>query len=364
MKLAIAGGGTGGHLFPGIAVAEAAQKASDQHEVLFVGSGRELEQRLVRDAGFEIENLPATAIVGKGLRGILRFALSLPRGLAGAMQLLRRFEADIVIGSGGYVSFVPAFAAIVRRIPLVLLEPNVQVGLANKVLSLFARRIFAVPGAKGFWRTSALVSIPNPVREKFYSLPPARLLSANPERLSLLVFGGSQGARSLNDAVLAVSELLAEVDVVHQTGASDLARVAESYRGANLTNTRVAPFVEDMASAYRDADLVICRAGAMTVAELQAVGRPAIFVPLPIAGGHQRENCRELVEAGAALSVEDGEATAEELREILTELLSPSSEKLSSLTKRAAETSQQRELRPASEIVESLLDLAEQGREG
>lgn len=357
MRIIIAAGGTGGHVIPGIAIAE---QLRERHEVMFVGTGRALEQRLVSGAGFALHEVPAVPLLGKGMRGLSSFALTLPRALLLMIRLLRQLRPSVVVGFGGYPSFVPVLAARLCGIPAVLHESNVRVGLANKALSVLAHRVFAVRGASGFW-SSKITLLPNPVRPQFYGVSTYEA-PARDGALRLLVTGGSQGAVALNSALVELAPWLASrgVEVWHQTGANDAERVRRAYAEAGVS-ARVAEFIDDVAAAYSWSQLVICRAGAMTVAEICAAGRPAIFVPLAIAGGHQIENCRELVARRGGLVIEQTPALAQELRTKFEGLLA-APETLASMAATAREASAYGETTPAAFIAQEIERIGTQVR--
>ncbi len=305
-RWAIAGGGTGGHVTPALALGETFARSGDA--VLFLGGERGLEKKLVPAAGFELVTLPARPLAG---RPRLAAALALPAlawATFGAWRALRRFRADLVLSVGGYAGVPAAVAAVLRRTPLVLVEPNAVPGRANRALGRFARRVFV-----GFDAAAEhFVRRIGPERVRGFGVPLRRALlesvAAAPERrdpappFRLLVFGGSQGAHQLNEAML---DALPRLDasrfaVFHQTGPADRERVAAAYARAGF-EARVVDFEPDLPARYRWADLALCRAGAMTVAEITAAGLPALLVPYPWAADrHQHANAAELERAGAA----------------------------------------------------------------
>lgn len=319
MLFIFAAGGTGGHLFPALAVAQALRLQNI--EVKFFVVGKELEKKLLEKAGFDYESIPFFPVTGKGVWGMLRALVVFPGALYRVIVFYLRLKPRVVVGFGGYPSFVPVVAAWMLRIPVALQEQNVQPGLANRVLSIFSRRVFAVPGAKGFIRDN-IMFVDNPVRHSFYDVT-KWTEPAQGEPLRLLVFGGSQGARGLNSGILEILPLLKSFGtcVVHQTGTGDYDRVRSCYDQESFCSAEVLPFIEDMVGELQRAHLVVCRAGALTVAEVVAARRPAIFVPLPIAGAHQKANVQNLVSHGGALMVEQGEGFSERLSLVLTELL-------------------------------------------
>lgn len=310
----IAGGGTGGHLFPGLAVAEAASRRGGC-EILFAGSPFGIEARVIPPTGFDLRLLPLRGVRGRGLRGVVEFALQAPPAIAAAWRLLGERQADVVVGLGGYASLPMVVAAWLRRVPAVLLEQNAHPGLATRVLARLARAVCtSFPDAERFLPAAKVRLTGNPVRDLRREPPPR---AGN--TFTLLIFGGSQGAHTINiEAVAAVGWLSARIaglEVIHQTGANDCETVAKGYERAGVT-AEVHAFIDDMGAAYARADLVVCRAGATTVAELTALGKAAILIPYPYAADdHQRANAESLVERGAAEMILDRELTGERLGE-------------------------------------------------
>jgi UDP-N-acetylglucosamine--N-acetylmuramyl-(pentapeptide) pyrophosphoryl-undecaprenol N-acetylglucosamine transferase len=322
LRVLIAGGGTGGHLFPGIAVAEELVRRVGA-QVRFVGSEHGLERSAVPKAGFEVDLLKVRGVRGEGAAGVLRAAWRVPASIVAALRLLRRHRPDLVIGVGGYSSFPASAAALALRTPLVLLEQNSSPGAATRLLAPFARRIcvsFAETAQRLRGRT---ILTGNPVR----GLGRAASLATEPaasrgEMPRVLIFGGSAGAHRLNVVVPeAMAKLGGAVSIVHQTGARDRDEVAEAYRRLGAA-AEVHAFIDDMLAQYASADLVVCRAGATTIAELTALGVAAVLVPYPFAAGdHQRLNAQTLVDAGAAWMVLDRELEPERLAALVREAL-------------------------------------------
>jgi UDP-N-acetylglucosamine--N-acetylmuramyl-(pentapeptide) pyrophosphoryl-undecaprenol N-acetylglucosamine transferase len=325
----VAGGGTGGHLFPGLAVAAAFAEAVPGTEVAFAGTTRGLEARVIPARGYRLFTLPVMGLVGKGiLRRLLGLAV-LPSALAAAGRVLREFRPDLVVGVGGYASAPVLFMAGLFRLPRVVLEQNAVPGVTNRIFGPHVARVFLTfDAARERFKGGHFACPGNPVR--------AELLDAKRDRLPgrlgppgapphLLVFGGSQGARALNDAMLeAAPGLLADLPgltITHQTGHLDLERVQAAYADLG-ERANAAAFIDDMGAAYAAADLVVCRAGATTVAELTALGLPSILVPYPYAAhDHQSANARLLAEAGAAVFLPQGALTGESLETLIRGLL-------------------------------------------
>lgn len=314
----VAGGGTGGHLFPGLAVAEHLRFGQGD-DVLFVGSVYGIESRVIPRTAFPFRALTVRGLRGRGWRGVLQLVWQQPVAIWNAWRIVGEFGAQIIVGVGGYASFPIVFAAWLRRIPSVLLEQNARPGLANRVLSRIARRVCTTfPGAEAYLPAAKVVLTGNPVRP----FPPQAVASTG--GFTILVFGGSQGARRINEAMSTAAPALAAripgLRIVHQTGRDDLERTQQHYRDGAI-DAEVLSFIDDMGSAYARADLVICRAGATTLAELTALGKPSILVPYPFAADdHQRANAEVLVAGGAAVMVLDRELTADGLVAVVAEL--------------------------------------------
>ncbi len=320
----IAGGGSGGHVTPALALGEAIARRGD--ELLFVGSARGLEARLVPAAGFDLELLASEQVMGRSPIGRLRGALSILRSVGAARRILARFDPDAVVSVGGYAAMPAVLAARLRGCPLFLVEPNAIPGRVNRLTARFARCVFV-----GFESTrrhlprgaeSICVGVPlRQALEEAFARRPAPRTSSRP--LRLLVFGGSQGARQLNEHVPSALARLPRdsFEVFHQTGATDRDGVEQRYRELGVTATVVA-FEHDMPARYRWADLTICRAGALTVAELALAGLPALLVPFPFAADdHQSANARALEAIGAAIRIEARPLDVDGLVRSLEELL-------------------------------------------
>lgn len=308
MRVVIAGGGTGGHLFPGVAVAQAL--VEDGGEVLFVGTQRGIEARVVPELGFPIEYLSVTGIKGGGLAGKVKAMARLPRSFFASRTILKRFRPDVVVGVGGYASGPIVATAAVSGYPTAILEQNSIPGMTNRILGKLVRRIFATfEDRNGFFPARKVVQTGNPIRRELVERLEGVERSEDVSR-RLFIFGGSQGARPINEAMMAgITDLrsrLPGLEVWHQTGEADCERVTNAYREAGMDEAaaRVVPFIKDMTEPYAWADLALCRAGATSLAELAAVGIPAVLVPLPhAADNHQEWNARSLVDAGGAALV-------------------------------------------------------------
>lgn len=322
MRLLLAGGGTGGHLFPAVALAQELLAREPDAEVLFVGTARGIEARVLPQLELPLETIDISGLVGKGLSGKLAVLPKLLRSVHQSLKIIERFKPDVVVGVGGYASGPVALAAKLRRCPLLLHEQNAWPGLTNRILGRWADKVCVTfkETRSAFADQRSLVT-GNPVRRELTrSMVPAE----GPP--TLLVFGGSRGARAINQAMISVLPQLAKwhdrLRIIHQTGSDDLATVSEGYRAAGWQQVEVSAFIDDMAAAYQRAHLVLCRAGATTIAELTCCGRPAILVPYPHASGdHQTTNARSLAKRGAALMLPQTEMTAPNLAALLDNLL-------------------------------------------
>jgi UDP-N-acetylglucosamine--N-acetylmuramyl-(pentapeptide) pyrophosphoryl-undecaprenol N-acetylglucosamine transferase len=323
VRLLIAGGGTGGHLYPGIAVAEEVM-SQPGGEVLFVGTTRGIEARVVPAAGYPLELLEVSGIKRMGLVRTLQGLGRVPVALAKSLAIVRRFRPDVVLGVGGYASGPMVLAAALAGYPTAIQEQNSVPGFTNRTLGRFVRAaLVAFDDAQRFFPARKVVLVGNPVRRRFVERAQAQ---AEGRAGTLLVVGGSQGARAVNDLVIAAAQLLAAEGalppLVHQVGAADLDRCLERYRALGLAErVSVRPFIEDMAAALGEAALVVGRAGALTLAELAIVGRPAVLIPLPTAADdHQSKNAEAFAKAGAAVVLEQRQATGAALAVLLKEL--------------------------------------------
>lgn len=317
MKVIIAGGGTGGHVFPAISIAEEIVSRGPENEVLFVGTKRGMENKLVAQRGYEIKHISSGGIVGKGIFKSVLGVFSAAVGIIQSTFIIRSFKPDAVLGVGGYVSGPVVLSASILTVPTAICEQNSIPGVTNRILSKFVKKIFTTfQGCEKFFAKDKITLTGNPIRKDI--LTPG-LKSDNTASFTCLVFGGSQGAKRLNSSV---PEALARIDlrdlkVVHQTGAYDLKNVEDFYNEHNIS-AEVLTFIDDMAGAYARSDFVIGRAGAGTVAEITALGKPALLIPFPYAThNHQFENANVLERAGAALLIRDEDATAENLAQAL-----------------------------------------------
>jgi UDP-N-acetylglucosamine--N-acetylmuramyl-(pentapeptide) pyrophosphoryl-undecaprenol N-acetylglucosamine transferase len=337
VRLVIAGGGTGGHLFPGIAVAEEFLARDGRNEALFVGSEHGIEARLLPRLGFRHELIAASGIRGKGGLSRIKGVVMLLYGYAQARRILKDFRPDRVLGVGGYASGPVVMAAKGMGCNCFIHEQNAIPGFTNKTLARFSDRVFiSLEESAEFFPRGKTLLTGNPIRKEILAAfarggnPPA--LSGTPllQRVEkgdfrILVFGGSAGAHSINMNVIAslpfLSRFRERLAILHQTGGNDLAEVREAYQREGFRGEAV-PFIDNMANAYNDADLVVCRAGATTVAEVTACGKACVFIPYPYAvDDHQRRNAEALLKKEAGFMILDRELSGESLARLVTELI-------------------------------------------
>jgi UDP-N-acetylglucosamine--N-acetylmuramyl-(pentapeptide) pyrophosphoryl-undecaprenol N-acetylglucosamine transferase len=330
MRAILAGGGTGGHVIPALAIANELKKSYGA-ECLFIGTARGIENRLVPAAGYPLQLVRVGALKNVSVMTRLKTAFDLPRAVWDAGHMLNEFAPDVVIGVGGYASGPAMLAAVVKHIPTLAFEPNVVPGFANRVVAKFvsAAAVHFEETAK-YFRHGEVTGVP--VRQAFFEIPPKR--GGTP---TVLVFGGSQGAHAINEAMIHCLPVLQReapgIDIIHQTGERDYNDALTAYERLVAAAPSAAPgftfevfkFIEDMPSAFARADLVVCRSGASTVAEIAAAGKPAVFVPFPrAADDHQRVNAEVLAQHGAAVVVEESKLEGVWLAETIAALLQDS----------------------------------------
>ncbi len=316
MRVLIAAGGTGGHIYPGIAVANEVKRRDASSAVRFVGTAKGLETRLVPKAGFELSLIESAGLKSVGLAGQVRGLMLLPKSFLAARRLIREFRPEVVVGAGGYVSGPVLLTAAMMRVPTLVMESNALPGFTNRRLARFVdAAAVSFEESLTYFRGKGVV-IGNPVRREFFEI---KRKGRDPESFSILVFGGSQGARAINEATVAALPHLGEVKgrmrVVHQTGEADFEKVRQDYEAAGWSERAdVRKYIDDMVASFASADLVVCRAGATTTAELIAAGKAALMVPFPFAADdHQRKNAEALQSAGAAVMILQQEATGARL---------------------------------------------------
>lgn len=328
-RIMVAGGGTGGHLFPGLAVVEELRRRVPELEVRFVGTARGIEARILPERGEELDLLKVTPLKGQGVGARLKSVTRIPTAMREASGLMRAFEPDLVLGVGGYASGPVLLAASLSGRPTAVLEQNAYVGMTNRILSRFIDRAYiSFEQTKAVFGKSKSRLTGNPVRHDF--VEHARLALADPEGFesrarTVLILGGSQGARKLNEDIpraLAHAGVTGRgLQVVHQTGESMRDEVEATYEELGIP-AKVVTFIDDMARAYSNAALVVARAGATTLAELCAIGRPSILVPFPFAADdHQAKNAQALEAQGASICIRESELAVEELGDLVGGLL-------------------------------------------
>lgn len=333
MHVVIAGGGTGGHLFPGMAIAEAVRTLHPDARVTFVGTPRGIEVTAVPKAGWDLELIDVAPLKGRSMLQRVTGGFKMLKGLRQAQRLLTRLQPDWVVGVGGYAAAAMTCAAAFRGVPTLIHEQNSIPGLTNRLLGRVVKRVcITFPESASYFPPHKVVLTGNPVRQ----LVKDGLLAAAPVVASsgdfvVFVFGGSQGARSLNQGMLAALPYLKQLSrplrIIHQIGAqADEAQMSAAYKAAGV-KAEVQRFIHDMGNCYRQADVVLCRAGASSLAELALLGKPAILVPYPFAAdNHQEGNARSFVSAGAARMILDhelnGPRLAGELKGVLEDRMS------------------------------------------
>jgi len=324
VRIVIAGGGTGGHLFPGIAIAEEFLKRDPQSRVIFIGTKRGIEHRLLEPLGYELKEINVEGLKGRGLMALIKGMYAIPNSMWQSRRILKDFSPDVVIGVGGYASGPAVIAAYLMGIPTAIAEQNALAGNTNRILGTFVDKIFVTyDQSKNNFAAQKVTVTGNPVRSAF-----AAGLGRAKEKKSgrrILIFGGSQGAAAINKTVVAMLPYMQKmkdpIRIVHQTGERDLEMVRQAYAQRGIA-AEVSPFIVDMVSAYSAADLIICRAGATSLAEITVAGKASILIPFPFAANdHQTLNAQAMVEAGAAAMIRESELTAEKLFALAESLL-------------------------------------------
>lgn len=325
MKVLIAAGGTGGHIFPGIAVANEIMRRDAESEVLFVGTARGLEKKIVPDNGFQLSLINSAGLKNVGIVGKIKGLTILPRSFLEARKIIRQFRPHVVVGAGGYVSGPVLMMAAIMGVPTLVMDSNALPGFTNRRLARFIdRAALTFDDALPFFGKKGVVT-GNPVRGEFFEVPKKQA----EERFHVLIFGGSQGARVINramtEALPKLSDVSERLTITHQTGESDFDDVRNAYLESVFAAADVRPFISDIFLEFAKADLIICRAGATTCAEISAAGRAAILIPLPTAADdHQRKNAEALERAGAARMILQKDLTGEGLaNELMTMIDSP-----------------------------------------
>ncbi len=355
MKVLIAAGGTGGHIYPGIAVAKEILRRDEKSEILFVGTSRGLETKIVPANGFQLSLINSAGLKSVGFVEKLKGLAVLPKSFLEARSLIKDFKPDAVIGAGGYVSGPVLLMAALMKVATLVMDSNALPGFTNRQLARFVDKAaltfdesLKYFGAKG-------VVTGNPVRKEFFEVVP----KTRGEKLSVLLFGGSQGARAINnsmvDALKNLSEFHDRLSIVHQTGEADFDRIKEEYGRAGFGNSDVRPYIAEMVAEFEKTDLIISRAGATTCAEVAAAGKAAIMIPLPTAADdHQRKNAAALQTAGAVRMILQSDLSGERLaEEIKTFINSPG--KISEMEKAAKSLARKDAAETTVDIIEDLI---------
>lgn len=354
MKVLIAAGGTGGHIYPGIAVARELLRRDAETEVLFVGTARGLETKIVPDNGFQLSLIHSAGLKNAGLGGIVKGLLVLPQSFLEARVLLKEFRPHVVVGAGGYVSGPVLLMASIMGYPTLVMESNALPGFTNRHLARFIdKAALTFAEALRYFGKKGVVT-GNPVRGEFFRIEPKE----RTEKFNLLVFGGSQGARAINSAMIDALPFLSgfkdRLVITHQTGEVDFEKVSEAYKNAGWESSDVRRYIPEMVDEFEKSDLIVCRAGATTCAELSAAGRAAIMVPLPTAADdHQRKNAEALVNAGAAKMMLQVDLSGETLAREIADLVG-SPEKLTSMEKSAKALAREDAAEVTADMIEAL----------
>lgn len=328
MKVVIAGGGTGGHLYPGIALAETFKRFDPGSRALFIGTAQGMEAKLLPEKGFSFKAIAAKGFIGKGIGARVRSLSLAPVGLIQSVLILRRFSPDLVIGIGGYAAGPVLLAAVLLGIRRMIVEPNLVPGLANRLIAPYVDlAVIAFEESRAYLGAKKMRVCGVPVRPEIVGAGErsgsSQGVPAGAKRL--LILGGSQGARSINRAMMEALPTIEKenpmLQIVHQTGKRDWEEVRAAYGRTGLS-ARVEPFIHDIASVYAAADLVVSRAGAGTLSELAAVGRPSLLIPYPLATAHQEKNAAAFVSSGAAEMLLDRDLSGARMAERILSLLS------------------------------------------
>jgi UDP-N-acetylglucosamine--N-acetylmuramyl-(pentapeptide) pyrophosphoryl-undecaprenol N-acetylglucosamine transferase len=318
MKILIAAGGTGGHIYPGIAIANEIVRRNADAEVMFVGTARGLEKKIVPENGYQLSLINSAGLKNVGFVGKLKGLAVLPRSFIEARKILKEFKPDVVVGAGGYVSGPVLMTAHFLGFPTLIMDSNALPGFTNRRLARFVdSAALTFDAALPYFGSKGIVT-GNPVRKDFFDIKEREV----GRLVHLLIFGGSQGARAINDAILSALPFMneKEMQVTHQTGESNYDKVRAGYAESGW-NADVRPYISNMVEAFDKADIVVSRAGATTCAEIAAAGKAAIMVPFPgAADDHQRKNAEAMVEKGAAVMILQNELSGEKLASEITRL--------------------------------------------
>ncbi|MEZ5345116.1 MAG: undecaprenyldiphospho-muramoylpentapeptide beta-N-acetylglucosaminyltransferase [Pyrinomonadaceae bacterium] len=354
MKVLIAAGGTGGHIYPGIAVAKELLRRDETSEVRFVGTAKGLETQIVPENGFELSLIKSAGLKNVGLAGKIKGMLILPKSFLEARKLIRSFKPDVVVGAGGYVTGSVMLMASLMKIPTLVMDSNALPGFTNRQLARFVTRAaLTFEEALPFFGSKGIVT-GNPVRKEFFDITPKK----RGEKLELLLFGGSQGARAINfamiDALGYLKEFEDRLSITHQTGKYDLEAVEKGYAEKGWRSAKISVYISDMVAEFEKADLLVSRAGATTCAEVAAAGKAAIMIPLPTAADdHQRKNAEALEAAGAAKMILQTDLTGESLANEIVKLIN-SPESVTAMEKAAKKLAREDAAAATVDIIEEL----------
>ena len=327
MKVLIAAGGTGGHIYPGIAVANEIMSRDAESEVLFVGTARGLEKKIVPENGFQLSLINSAGLKNVGLVDKVKGLSVLPQSFLEARRIIRQFRPHVVVGAGGYVSGPVLLMAAIMGVPTLVMDSNALPGFTNRQLARFIdQAALTFEEAVPFFGKKGVVT-GNPVRHEFFEIES----KMRTDKFHLLIFGGSQGARAINNAMMdalpSLEPFSGKLTITHQTGENDFENVRAAYANSAFSSADVRPFISDMFVEFGKSDLVVCRAGATTCAELTAAGKASIMVPLPTAADdHQRKNAEALVRAGAAKMILQSDLNGAMLAEKIGDLITSSVE--------------------------------------
>ena len=356
MRIVIAGGGTGGHLFPGIAIAEEFLKRDDKTQVIFIGTKTGIEGKLLGQLGYELRTIDIEGLKGRGLKALAKGVYQVPQSMGQSRRILKQFSPHLVIGVGGYASGPAVLTAHFMGIPTAIAEQNAVPGVTNRILGKFANKIFITYAKTAtLFEQNKVILSGNPVRAAF-------ITGEEPDKKKkdfwqLLIFGGSQGATAINKAMVdmlpQLQKMKNKIHLVHQTGARQMEKVKQAYKRSGI-KAKVLPFIVDMAGAYQSADLIICRAGATSLAEITASGKAAILIPYPwAANDHQTKNAQTMEEAGAAVIISERDLSGGKLFGVIENLLYDE-QKLIKMEKKSAKLGN---INAAAKIVDACMKL-------
>lgn len=324
MRVAIAGGGTGGHLFPGIAIAEEFLKRDKKTKIIFIGTQKGIESKLLDKLGYELREIDVEGVKGRGIKALVKGVYQIPKSLWQSRRILKQFKPHIVFGVGGYASGPAVLAAHFMNIRTAIAEQNAIPGVTNKILGHFTDKIFVTYAqTRNCFPQAKVVLSGNPVRASFVA--GRGKTNGKRDHCQLLIFGGSQGAEAINQCIMdmlpQLQSMKDKIQILHQTGSQQAEAMKKAYEQFGI-QAKVMAFIVDMAGAYTDADLIICRAGATSLAEITAAGKAAILIPYPwAANNHQLKNAQALAEEGAAVLIPERELSGSNLFGVINSLL-------------------------------------------